>query len=140
MGSGATAAWSPLWWSSSWWTQRALTCIGTTAAPVPAGAGFVDKDEVLALRVQFPDEHVDVTRARPNGTEEDNLCGIVVRHRSHRNGLFPNIQPDIQRTRLGRGWAPRSGGSGFGLKRSWLVASSPAVAGEISLPIGSHDV
>jgi hypothetical protein len=71
--------------------------------PIPTGAGFIDKDEGLALRAQLPDEHVEVALARPNGAEEDDLRGMILRHVGDRDRLLMDIQSDIECARLGHG-------------------------------------
>jgi hypothetical protein len=71
--------------------------------PIPAGAGFIDEDEVFALRVQLPNEHVDVTLAGADATERNHLGIVFFRDIGDSNRLFMNIHSDIKRARLMHG-------------------------------------
>jgi hypothetical protein len=42
--------------------------------PVPTGARFIDKDERLGLRVELPDEVIDVTLTGADGAQIDDLA------------------------------------------------------------------
>jgi hypothetical protein len=45
------------------------------------------------------DELVEVTLPRLDGTEEDDLRGMVLGHIGDRDGLFMDIQSDLERAR-----------------------------------------
>jgi hypothetical protein len=42
--------------------------------PVPTGSRFIDKDEMLGLRVELPDEVIDVTLTGADGAQIDDLA------------------------------------------------------------------
>jgi hypothetical protein len=68
--------------------------------PVATRPRFVDKDQVLSLGVELVDELVEITLACSDGTEEDNLRGMVLGHVGHGDGLFLDIQANRERARL----------------------------------------
>jgi hypothetical protein len=55
---------------------------------------------MLSLGLALADELGEVTLACSDGTEEDNLRGMVLGHVGHGDGLFMDIQADIERVRL----------------------------------------
>ena len=46
--------------------------------PIAAGAGFIDKDELLALGLQLPDELVDITLPGPDRAQRDDFRAIFL--------------------------------------------------------------
>jgi hypothetical protein len=71
--------------------------------PVAAGAGFVDKNQVFGLRVQLPNELIDVGLSRANGAEVNDLRVMISRNVGDRNRFFMDIHSDVERGRLGHG-------------------------------------
>jgi hypothetical protein len=80
----------------AFWGQLAIE-------PIAAGAGFIDKDELLALGLQVPDEPVDITLPGPDRTQIDDFGMVFLGHVSDGDGLFMDIQTDIERARLVHG-------------------------------------
>ena len=76
--------------------QRALE-------PIAAGAGFIDKDKLLALGLQLPDELVDRTLPGPDRAQRDDVRAIVLSNIGDRDGLFMDIHADVARARLCHG-------------------------------------
>jgi hypothetical protein len=71
--------------------------------PVPAGAGFVDKDEMFTFRLHLPDALIDVTLSRPDVAERDDLGVVFFGHVRNGNRLLMDIQTDVKRARLVHG-------------------------------------
>jgi hypothetical protein len=71
--------------------------------PITARAGFIDKDEVRAFRLQATDEVINITLSRPNIAEGDDLSVVFVGDIGHGDGLFMDIQSNIERARLWHG-------------------------------------
>jgi len=61
-------------------------------APVPAGTGLLDKNERRALGVQPPDALIDVTLARPDIPEGDDLGTVIFGGRGNGDRLCVDIQ------------------------------------------------
>jgi hypothetical protein len=76
--------------------QRALE-------PRAAGAGFIDKDELLALGLQLPSALVDSTRPGPDCAQRDDFRALCLGARGDRDGLFMDIHADVARARLSHG-------------------------------------
>jgi hypothetical protein len=62
--------------------------------PGPAGTGLIDKDELRAFGLQPPDELIDVTLARPDITEGDDLGSVIFGGIGHGNRIFVDIKTD----------------------------------------------
>jgi hypothetical protein len=71
--------------------------------PIPTRAGFIDKDQVLAFRLQLPDELLDIALSTPNGAEEDDLGGVVLGDIGNCERVFVDIHSDVARARLVHG-------------------------------------
>lgn len=71
--------------------------------PVSAGPSLIDKDKLRAFGVQPTDQGVDVTLARPDGPEGDDLGAVVLGNISDRDRVFMDIQSDVKRARLVHG-------------------------------------
>jgi hypothetical protein len=76
------------------------------------------------------------------GAQVDDLGVMVVGYLGHRDGIFVDIQTDGACASVTQGCPPswRLSCLWRCTRRLWLVASSPAVASEVSRPIGRHDV
>jgi hypothetical protein len=68
--------------------------------PGAAGAGFVDKYQVLGLRVQWPDALIDVGLSRAHGAEINDLRVMISRDIGDRKRFFMDIHTDGERDRL----------------------------------------
>ena len=68
--------------------------------PIPARAGFIDKDEVLILGLELRDKLIDVTLAGTNIPDRDDLRVVFLSDRGNGNGFFVNIPSDVKRARL----------------------------------------
>ena len=82
--------------AGAFWGQLAI-------APRAAGAGCIDKDERLALGLQWPDELVEITLPGPDRAQRDDVRAICLGDLSDRNGLLMDIHADVERTRLSHG-------------------------------------
>jgi hypothetical protein len=71
--------------------------------PIATGAGFIDKDEVLALRQEASNQFVDIALSSANGAKVGDLGLVFLGHVSHGYRLFMDIQSDEERARLGHG-------------------------------------
>jgi hypothetical protein len=71
--------------------------------PIPAGTGLRDKDELGAFGLQPPDELIDVTLARPDVTEGDDLGTIIFGSLCNGNRIFVDIKTDVECARLCHG-------------------------------------
>jgi hypothetical protein len=72
-------------------------------APLPARAGFRDKDAMLTLRLQRPAELIAVPLAGPNGAEGDDLSVGFFGDLGDRHRVFMDIQTDVEGARRGHG-------------------------------------
>jgi hypothetical protein len=72
-------------------------------APIAAGASFVNEDELMALGLELTEELVEVTRARADRPELDDLRAMVLGHGGDRHGLFGDSHSDLKGGRLGQG-------------------------------------
>jgi hypothetical protein len=68
--------------------------------PGAAGAGFVDKHQVCGLRVQLPDELIDVGLSRANGAEVNDLRVMISRDVGDCNRVVMDSHSDVERGRL----------------------------------------
>jgi hypothetical protein len=68
--------------------------------PVPTGSRFINEDQVLGVGLQRAHEwiHVDVPGA--DRAEIDDLSIVLVGDIGHRNGLFVDIQTDVECARV----------------------------------------
>ena len=64
--------------------------------PVAARPRLVNEDEGRALRLELADQFVDIALARTDGAERYDVSATLVERVSHRNGLFVNIETDIE--------------------------------------------
>src|SRR5262249_37807092 len=62
----------------------AIAFLGEVAVePVATGARFIDKDKLWAFRLHLANEFINVTLARPDGTEGDDLGMVFLGHVSN---------------------------------------------------------
>jgi hypothetical protein len=66
---------------------------------VATGTGFLDKDEVGGLGWPLADQLLDGTLSGADGAARGYLSAVRLRHGSHGNRIFVDIQTDIQRGR-----------------------------------------
>jgi hypothetical protein len=71
--------------------------------PIPTRACFIDKDEVFTFGLELTDESIDVTLTGANIPDRDDLSAVVLSDIGNGNGLFVDIQSDIDRGRLVHG-------------------------------------
>jgi hypothetical protein len=71
--------------------------------PVSTGARLIDKDELFTFRLHLPDKLIDVTLARSNIAERDDLGVVFLSDVRNGNRLFMDIQSDVKRARLVHG-------------------------------------
>jgi hypothetical protein len=64
--------------------------------PRAAGAGFVDNDEMFAFGLEFTDERLEVTLARAERAQIDDLGVVCFGDVGHGNRLFMDIQTDVE--------------------------------------------
>jgi hypothetical protein len=76
--------------------QRALE-------PIPARAGFIDKDEMRTFGLQLTDEFIDITLAGTNVAQGDNLGVVCFGDIGNGERLFVDIQTDVECARLVHG-------------------------------------
>jgi hypothetical protein len=112
----------------------------SAGAPRAARAGVSDQNAGRAFGWQAADPLTGGTRSRPEVPAGDDRGVAVLGDISARDRVLMDLHADVARARLGQGGAPMFGGSGVDLRRLWLVAGSPAVRPEVSLPTGSHSV
>ena len=74
-----------------------------TREPIPTRAGFIDKDQVFGLRLQLPNQSVDVTLSRAKGPQGDALGVMIFSDVGHSDRLFMHIHSDVKRARLVHG-------------------------------------
>jgi hypothetical protein len=74
-----------------------------TVEPIPARAGFIDKDEVYTFGLELTDEFIDVTLTGPNISERDDLSVVCFGNIGNGNGLLVDIPSDVKRARLMHG-------------------------------------
>jgi hypothetical protein len=72
-------------------------------APGAAGASVVDEDERLTLRLQMPQQLINIALPGPDRAEGDHLCAMCLGDRGDRDGLLMHIHADVARARLGHG-------------------------------------
>jgi hypothetical protein len=68
--------------------------------PIPTRPCFIDKDQMFAFGLHFPDEVVDIALACTNGAEGDNLSVVFLGNVGNGNRLFLDIHSDGERARL----------------------------------------
>jgi hypothetical protein len=78
-------------------------CGELPAEPVPPGSRFIDKDEMLGLSVELPDEVIDVTVTGADGAQRDDLGVVIVGTIGHRHSIFRPIEPHREWARLAHG-------------------------------------
>ena len=78
-------------------------CGHRAGEPVPAGTGLIDKNELRACGLQPPDELLDVTLARPDMPEGDNLGTVIFGGRGNGESIFVDIKIDVECARLCHG-------------------------------------
>jgi hypothetical protein len=71
--------------------------------PIPVGTGFVDEDELFGFRGELSDKRGEVALAGPDGAQEDYLSTPLFRGIRHGDGLFVDIQTDVQGARMTHG-------------------------------------
>jgi hypothetical protein len=71
--------------------------------PVATGSGFRDKDQMVGLRLELSGELIDVTVARAESPEIDDLRTVVLRDIRDRDGFFMDIETDRECARLCQG-------------------------------------
>jgi hypothetical protein len=71
--------------------------------PIAAGASFIDKDKLLALGLQLPDEFVDIALPGPDCAHRDDFRAIFLGDIGDRDGRFMDIHSDVERARLSHG-------------------------------------
>jgi hypothetical protein len=81
-----------------------LSCFTQVAIePIPARAGFIDKDQVLTFRLQLTNEWIDGTLTRANGPERGDLSPLILSDIRHRDGFFMDIQTNVEGVRVCHG-------------------------------------
>jgi hypothetical protein len=81
-----------------------ITFVGQVAVePVAAWSGFIDKDEVLGLGLQFADELIDVAVAGADGPVIDDLGVVIFGDLGDRNSIFVDIQTNVECARVCHG-------------------------------------
>ena len=78
-------------------------CGHRAGEPVPAGTGLIDQNELRALGVQPPDELLDVTLARPDMPEGDDLGTVIFGGIGNGDSIFVDIKTDVECARLCHG-------------------------------------
>jgi hypothetical protein len=68
--------------------------------PVPAGACLIAKDEMCTWRRHLPEELSEVPLSRPDVAEGDDLGVVFFGDIGDRNGVFRDIQTDVECARL----------------------------------------
>jgi len=71
--------------------------------PIPAWASFIDKDEMRTFVLQLTEEVIDITLAGTNVAKGDDLGVVVLGDIGNGNGLFVDIQTDVECARLVHG-------------------------------------
>ena len=71
--------------------------------PGPTGSRVIDKDQVWGVGVQLTHELSKVAWPRPNGAKIDDLSRVICGDRGDRDGVFVDVQTDIERARLWHG-------------------------------------
>jgi hypothetical protein len=68
--------------------------------PVATGAGFIDKNQMFRLGLEFAGEVVDIGLCRPDGADGGDLSTVILRDICDRNGVFMDIETDLECARL----------------------------------------
>lgn len=71
--------------------------------PIPARAGFIDKDEMRTFGLQLTDEFIDITLAGTNVAQGDNLGVVCCGDIGNGDRRFVDIQTDLECARLVHG-------------------------------------
>jgi hypothetical protein len=71
--------------------------------PVATRAGFIDEDQVCGLRWPLADEVINVTLAGADAAEVVDLSIVLFGDIGHRDGLFVDIQTDVECARVTHG-------------------------------------
>ena len=71
--------------------------------PVAARAGLVGEHEVRRLRLQTPNQFVEVRLAGPDGPDEHRRIGALPLRVGHRDRIFVDVETDEKRSRLCHG-------------------------------------
>jgi hypothetical protein len=74
-----------------------------TVESIPTRAGFIDKDEVWTFGLELTDEYINVTLARPDGADGDDLSVMCLGAVCNGKGRFMNVQPNVECARLMHG-------------------------------------
>jgi hypothetical protein len=64
--------------------------------PVTARPRLINEDECRALRLELADQFVDIALARTDRAERYDVSATLVERVGHGNGLFVNIETDIE--------------------------------------------
>jgi hypothetical protein len=78
-------------------------CRQIAREPIPAGAGFVDQDQVWSCGWQRAHELIEVDRPGANRAEAGDGSVVCWSHLGQRDGLLLHIHSDVERARLGHG-------------------------------------
>jgi hypothetical protein len=74
-----------------------------TIEPIATGTCFIDKDQMCGLGLELAGEVVNVTLACAHGPKVDDLSAVILRDVRHGDGVFVDIQTDIQCARVTHG-------------------------------------
>jgi hypothetical protein len=81
-----------------------VTFFGEIAVePIPTRACFIDKHQMLAFRLPFPAELVDIALACTDSAEVDDVSMVFLRDIGDGNRVFMDIHSDVERARLCHG-------------------------------------
>jgi hypothetical protein len=71
--------------------------------PVATGAGFIDEDETLRLRLELTSELIDIRVSCADGPEGDDVGVVIFGDIGHGDGVFVDIQTAREWARLWQG-------------------------------------
>jgi hypothetical protein len=70
---------------------------------IPTRTGFIDKEKMRGLRLEFADQGIDVALPGADGAQEDHLSAPLFRDIGNSDGLFVYIQTDVNRVSVSHG-------------------------------------
>src|SRR5207244_4410673 len=68
--------------------------------PVTAWAGLVREHEVRRLRLQTPNQFIEIRLSGPDGPDEHGRIGALALRVGHRDRIFVDVETDENRSRL----------------------------------------
>jgi hypothetical protein len=92
-------------------------------APRATGAGVIDKDQMLGLRLELAGALIDVSVPGTDGTKRDDFGTVILSNGGNCDGILVDIHTDIACARLLHGWPPSVWGWWCNIRWYWFDGS-----------------